>query len=114
MGEENTYKENIIIAEIKRLEGKTSYKCTVYTACLGENEEIDLTNNGLVISDFETEATRPLKAGEQGSVLLSDLVLSATQSSKSKAVRKINQALAQQGYDWRVDSSDVYIHDQTH
>jgi hypothetical protein len=114
MGEENTYQENAIIAEVKKLEGKTSYKCTVYTACLGEDEEVDMTDNGLVIADFETEATRPLKAGEQGSVLLTDLVLSATQSSKSKAVRKINQALAQQGYAWRVDSSDVYIHERTH
>jgi len=106
--------ENTIIAEVKKLEGKTSYKCTVYTACLGDYEEVDITDSGLVISDFDAETTRPLVAEEEGTILLTDLVLSATQASKSKAVRKINQALAIQGYAWRVDSSDVYIHDQTH
>ena len=106
MGEENT-----VIAEVKKIGGdyNTDSKCIVYAANVGLDEEVKIANGHLVIANSETgEAISPITdSGEV--VVLTDLVLSATQATKSKAVRKINQRLAQKGYDWRVTSYDVYI-----
>lgn len=104
--------ENTVIAEVTKLEGeyKTDSKCTVYAANVGLDEEVGIADGHLVIVNSETgEAISPITdSGE--SVVLTDLVLSATQaSSKSKTVRKINQRLAREGYDWRIDSTDVYV-----